>query len=59
MKHLLFSIAFGVVLITGYACTQTTPETAATSEAPVAVGQSGVADDVSQKNIADIIAEVF
>ena len=54
MKHLLFSIAIGVVLITGYACTQTTPESATSSEAPVAVGQSGVADDVSQKNIVQI-----
>ncbi len=54
MKHLLFSIAIGVVLIAGYACTQTTPESAASSDAPVAVGQSGVADDVSQKNIVQI-----
>lgn len=54
MKHLLFSIAIGVVLITGYACTQTTPEPAASSDTPAAVGQSGVQDDVSQKNIVQI-----
>ena len=51
MKHLLYFTVV-IAMIMGYGCTQTTtPDSAA---APAAAGQSGVQDDVSQKNVVQI-----
>ena len=55
MKRLLFSSAAAFLLLTGLACTSTTPEPApSTAPAPAGAGQSGVQDDVSQKNIVQV-----
>ncbi|MBP6825826.1 MAG: fasciclin domain-containing protein [Saprospiraceae bacterium] len=54
MKHLLFFIALSAALFTGYSCTQTTPDTKEAASGSTAVGQSGVQDDVSQKNIVQV-----
>lgn len=54
MKHLFYSIALVIAMITGYGCTQTTPETADSAAAPIGAGQSAVQDDVSQKNIVQV-----
>lgn len=54
MKHLLFLITLSAALFTGYSCTQTTPDTKEAAAEPAAVGQSGVQDDVSQKNIVQV-----
>jgi len=55
MKRLLFSTAAAFLLLTGLACTSTTPEpTPSAVPAPAGAGQSGVQDDVSQKNIVQV-----
>lgn len=55
MKRLLFSTAAAFLLLTGLACTSTTPEpTPSAAPAPAGAGQSGVQDDVSQKNIVQV-----
>ncbi len=56
MKRLFYSIAAAFFLLTGFACTSTTPEPApsAASSPADGAGQSGVQDDVSQKNIVQV-----
>ena len=55
MKHLLQFIAAGFLLVMGFACTQNTPDAGGSANAaPPSIGQSGVQDDVSQKNIVQI-----
>ncbi|MFN0014230.1 MAG: fasciclin domain-containing protein [Saprospiraceae bacterium] len=53
MKHLTLSIAVFALLLTAFACNQAGPETNGTATAPAA-GQSGVQDEVSQKNVVQI-----
>ncbi|MEQ1744681.1 MAG: fasciclin domain-containing protein [Saprospiraceae bacterium] len=55
MKHLTFSVAVFALLITAFACNQAGTESGGTAGASApAAGQSGVQDDVSQKNIVQI-----
>lgn len=53
MKHLLF-FAVIVAMIMGYSCTQTAAPETSENAAAQPVGQSGVQDDVSQKNIVQV-----
>lgn len=54
MKRLFYALLAACFLLVGYACTQTSAPAESSNAEPLPAGQSGVQDDVSQKNIVQV-----